>query len=117
MLQMSIGLPADKAYYNCLILVQLIGGKFARMRAANGGEFASGCTRHHGPYECHAQACFMACVMTDIAPKFWSRLASRPAGKTNKARRGGESFAWPLPLAPHRRRRNLGLAGGRIPFP
>ena len=36
MLQTPIGLPANKACYNCLVLVQLIGGMFARMRAARG---------------------------------------------------------------------------------
>jgi hypothetical protein len=25
--------------------------------------------RQHGPYEFHAQACFVNCVMTDVAPQ------------------------------------------------
>src|SRR5215472_9903870 len=40
-----LGFPAERCTSNLLILVQLIGGKFARERAANGCELASGCTR------------------------------------------------------------------------
>jgi hypothetical protein len=39
-----LGFPAARGTSNLLFLVQLIGGKLARSRAANGGELASGCT-------------------------------------------------------------------------
>jgi hypothetical protein len=45
--------------------------------------------RQHGPDKFHAQACFVSCVMTDIAPQVLSRPAFPPASKKNKARPDG----------------------------